>query len=256
MSKYPLEAGEPEAFTPLSLKGLPDAPIIWLRWGTPREKEQQRRLMDEEGATIHSQGAMRAEILNGMKELLGPDDFAIWEPRAKEWWDAVDLHEKENADVPLEDQEKFAFEGQDLIVEVLEQVGRDWRPFKRMNADNLQYNRLLGHAINAVCIVDVENLKTPLKRVGRYIDFDSARQVSDDLLTWAQMNKVDISDMRPDQELGMECMRRLFLGKERAGNFVSPVPSGPTPDTSTTGTGETNGKSKASARSRKTRAAG
>jgi hypothetical protein len=255
MTTYPLEAGEAEPFVPASLAHLTNPPTFHLLWGTPREKEQQRRVADEEGLVHWADASMRAEILRGMKALFSPDDFATWEPQAKGWWDALDLYQQENAGVPAAERAPFVFEGQDTLTEVLEQIARDWRPYRLMEADNKAYQRGLGPAINSVIITRFENFDAPVARRGRYLTFDCVRELADRLDKFGR-DFAPGAPLRPSQELSMECMKRLFLDKERVGNSASPAPSDPTPDTSKAGTGATNGKSTGSGRSRKTRATG
>lgn len=253
MTTYPLEAGEAEPFVPASLAHLPDAPTFYLRWGTPREKEQQRRVADEEGLTHWAEDSMRSEMLRGMKELLSPDDFALWEPQAKGWWDALEVYGQENKDVPATEREPFVFEGQDLLTEVLEQLARDWRPYRLMEADNKAYQRGLGHAINSVIVERFENFEAPAVKRGRYLTFDCVRDLTDRLDKFGREHAAG-TQLRPAQELSLECMKRLFLDKEREGNSASPAPSDPIPDTSKAGTGAASGRSTGSARSKKTRA--
>lgn len=254
MTTYPLEAGEAEPFVPTSLAHLDNPPTFYLRWGTPREKEQQRRVMDEEGAVNWAEEAMRAELLRGMAQLLGAEDFAAWEPLAKSWWDARDVYDRENKAVPADEREEFVFEGQDALIEVLEQVARDWRPYRLMMADNNAHSRKLGPAINSVIIARVENFDAPIEKRGRYLSFDCVRDMAERLDKFGRDHAPDAA-LRPSQELGLECLKRLYLDKDAEKNSVSPAPSEPIPDTSKTGAGEMNGTSKASARSKKTRAA-
>jgi len=253
MTTYPLEAGEAEAFVPASLAHLQNPPTLYLRWGSPREKERQRVIMDEEGATSFAQEAMRQELLRGMEELFGPADFAIWQPQAMSWWDARDSHAKEFENVPAAERPTFEFEGEARLIEYLEQIARDWRPYRLMQAANGAYSRTLAHAINAVIIERFENIDVPVTKAGRYLSFDCAQAVADKLDMMARDSGAEIV-LRPAQELGLECMKRLYLDKEREGNSASPAPSDAIPHTSKTGTGETSGKSKASGRSKRTRA--
>lgn len=253
MTTYPLEAGEAEEFVPASLAELPNAPKFFLRWGTPREKEQQRRVMDEEGASLWADDAMRAELLRGMKELFSDEDFATWEPLAKSWWDAVDVHHKETQGLPADEREEFVFEGQELIVETLEQLSRDWRPFRVMQADNNQYQRILGPAIASVIIERFEGIEAPARKRGRYLSYDSILTMFDRLDKFGREHAPS-SAVRPSQELQVECLKRLYLDKDAEKNFASPAPSDQTPDTSKTGAGDQSGKSMASAPSKRTRA--
>lgn len=253
MTTYPLEAGEAEEFIPASLAHLPDAPKFYLRWGTPREKEQQRRVMDEEGATLWADDAMRDELLRGMKELFAPDDFETWQPLVKSWWDAIDAYESENKDVLPVDREPFVFDDQSLIIETLEQVARDWRPYRVMQADNNQYQRILGPAIASVIIERFDGADAPLRKRGRYLSYDCILTLFDRLDKFGR-ERAPGGAVKPSQELQVECLKRLYLDKDAEKNFASPAPSDPTPDTSNNGTGETNGSSTASAPSKRTRA--
>lgn len=253
MTTYPLEAGEAEPFVPASLEHLTNPPTFHLRWGTPREKEQQRRVMDEEGAANWSSEAMRTEMLRGMRELFSAEDFDIWQPQIKAWYDALDAHESANRDVPPAEREPIVYDGQDVLTEVLEQLARDWRPYRLMEADNRAYQRALGPAINSVIIDRIENFDFAVVRKGRYVTFDCARLLSEQLDKFGREHAPDAA-LRASQELSVECMKRLFLDRDAEKNSGSPVPSDPTPDTTKTGTGEKAGTSKASAPSKKTRA--
>ncbi|MBB4859631.1 hypothetical protein HNO88_002960 [Novosphingobium chloroacetimidivorans] len=257
MSTYPLEAGEAEPFVPASLRDLPDLPhppTFFLRWGTPREKERMRRILDEEGCTLYSEEAMRAEILRGMKDLFSAEDFATWEPAVKAWWDANDQFTAQNAKLPVDEREEWFYEGEQLIVEVQEQIARDWRPYRLMNADNNAYRRTQGHAINAVVIERYENLDAPIKKAGRYLDYNCAVLIIEALDKLSAKHAPD-APVRASSELGIECLKRLFLDRDAEKNSVSPAPSDKTPLSSKTGAASTSGKSRASARSKKTREA-
>jgi hypothetical protein len=249
MSTYPLEAGEALPFVPSSLRNLtdlPNPPTFYLRWGTPREKERMRWILDEEGCVIFSDEAMRAELLKGMHALLDADDAAAWEPQAKAWWDAVDQFQKEHSDTKPDDMPLWEYEDEARIVEVLEQIGRDWHAYRVMNAENNKYRRMQGHAINAVIIERFENIDVPQRKRGRYFDVDAAMLIAEELDAIGRKHNPD-ADTRPARELGIECLQRLFLDKEREGNSASPAPSEPTPQASKNGEESASGKSKASA---------
>lgn len=254
MSQYPLEAGEAEPFVPASLRDLPDLPsppTFFLRWGTPREKERMRRILDEEGCTLYSEDAMRAELLKGMEQLFSAEDFSTWQPRVKEWWDAVDAYQQDHRDTPADERAEWFYEAEELIVEVLEQVGRDWRRFRLMDADNKSFSRTQGHAINAAIVERFEGLDVPLRKAGLYLDYNTAVLIAEKLDALARKHAPE-APIRPSQELGIECMKRLYLDKESEGNSGSPAPSDKTPPASSNGTASAGGKSKASARSKRT----
>jgi len=236
--KYPQEAGIAEEFIPASLRdldGLPNPPKFYLRWGTPRDKENMRWLLDEEGCIVHSEEAMRAEMMKGLPEILGADDATIWAPAIKEWWDANDQYQKENANLDPKDIPDWEYEGEDRIEAVLEEVARGWAPYRRMNAQNNQFRRMQGHAITASIVEGFENLDIPIgKKRGRYLSLDVAMAIADEI-DRLRLTHNPASDRRPAQELGQECVTRMFSTKEALGNSVSPAPSEANPDASPTG---------------------
>jgi len=212
MTTYPHEAGEAEPFVPPSLAHLDNPPTFHLRWGTPREKERYRRVMDEEGAVQHSDEAMRAELTRAMKALFTPDEVSVWEGRAREFWSAVDAWGEENSKLPAAERIDFELEGKDLTIEVLEQLARDWRPYRLMQADNNAHTRIFGPAINSVIVERYENVDVePVKR-GRHLTFDCIVAVAEHIDAIARRESLSTL---PSHELSLTCLRRMFLDKER-----------------------------------------
>jgi len=237
-TKYPHEVGVAEEFTPESLRdlpGLPNPPKFYLRWGSPRDKEHMRWLLDDEGCVVHSEHAMREEIVKGLPMILGRDDGIIWEATVREWWDAADEFQKEHALTDPKDMPEWTYEGEDRIEAVLEEVAREWAPYRRMNAQNNQFRRMQGHAINAAIIEGFENVDIELpKKRGRYLTLDVAMLIAD-AIDKLRLTHNPGSDARPAQQLGRECVTRMFSTKEALGNSVSPAPSEATPVASQTG---------------------
>ena len=268
MTTSPHEAGEAEPFVPASLRHLPDPPTFYLRYGTPREKSEVQSILRLEGRTTHTQEAHRAALIDGMKNLMTEDEFMEWEPRIKEFWDASEAYAKELTEArnalganPTDDEiealPKFEFEGKESVVEVMDGVSREWHRCRVLRNDEIRWREDHPVAMRSVIVTGVENLDVELihERRGRarYLTFDCALAIAEKLYWFATDAKVE-SPMDAVAELDLQCQLNLYLGEERAKNSASPVPSDPTPDTSKTGTGETAGKSKVSARSRKTRA--
>lgn len=267
MTTYPHEAGEAEPFVPASLAHLENPPTFYLRWGTPREKSEYRSILRREGRIQHSQEEHRDAVLAGMRALFSPEDVERWEPLTKEWWDAIDSHLKDLAEArqalpenpseaDLESLPKFVFEGDDLIKETLERISLDWPRCRILRDDDLRWAEDEPYAVNAVIITQIENLDIELvrERGSKYLAFDCAAAINE-ALYWAGRDGGIDEPGKAVAELNRECQLKLFLGKRRAKNSDSPAPSDLTPDTSKTGAGETSGKSKGSARSRRTRAA-
>lgn len=248
MTTYPYEAGEAERFVPPSLAHLDNPPTFWLRQGTPREKRRQRRMMDEEGLRTHDQASLRDEMLRGMKELFSAEDYAAWQPKAKEYWDAQDAFAEEHKNTPPDDVPDFVFDDELVLIEVLNQVGKDWRPVRIMTADNREANRMIPDVVNSVIIARFENIDVEPVFYAGFLTMDCAAELTEAL---EALEIDDPAKVSPALELRAECLMRLYLGKGREKNSSSPPPSSATPDSLKTGTASKAGKSKASASSAK-----
>lgn len=257
---YPYEAGEAEQWTPPSLEDMDSPPVFWIRWGTTREKRRQKRIMREEGLRTHSDEALRDETLIGMKELLGEKDFGIWLPRVKQYWDAIDAWSREQAELEVEDRTPFKYDDADAVEEVLAQVRKDWRPYCVMRADIAEVNDLMPSIINSVMIEKVEGLddialEFERTRHGSYLTLESAEALAETLEVMAFDRNIKAGGDHPVTQLNAKCVTRLYLPKAAEKNSASPPPSAQSPsDTKDSGAASKDGTSKASGRSRKTRA--
>lgn len=260
---YPLEAGE-RAFVPASLAHLKNPPTFILRDGTPREKAEHLSILRLDKKRHHSTEAMRDALFEGLAQLSTPEEFGEWEPRIREFFDAADQHDKELSeaiaalpeDATDEDRASlptFEFEGKAEVLACIDGVQSEYQKCLILDNDNMRFRMAQPHAIAAVVIVDVHNLDVDLvrDRQGKYLTMDCAMEVAEALVLAAAKERV-ASPPLAVAELNEECQLSLFLGKRRAKNSASPVPSDPAPDHSKTGTGATDGKSKASGTSAKT----
>lgn len=263
MTTYPLEAGE-RAFVPASLAHLKNPPTFILRDGTPREKAEHLSILRLDKKRQHSTEVMRAALFEGLEALSSPAEFAAWESRLREFFDAADQYEKELAEaiaaLPEDATEEerlalpsFEFEGRKEVLECIDGVQSEFDKCLRLEDDNVRFRMAQPHAIAATIVVAVHNLDVELvhDRHGKYLTMDCAMEIADALLRFGAAQRLPNAG-KPVTELNTECQLALFLGKHRAKNSASPVLSDPAPDPSKTGTGETDGKSKASATSART----
>lgn len=248
---YPYERGEAERFVPSAFAEMKDPPTFWLRYGTTREKRRQRRMMDEEGLRLHDTDAIRRELLAGMEALLSEKDYAEWQPRAKQFWDASDSFAKEYEGIPAADVPKFTYEDEKPVKEVLNQIGRDWHPYRLMIADNRETNRTLPAITVSLIVERFENLDVEVMKEGKYLSLDTADEILE-ALSVATPKDLPKDQVAPSDELQSECLIRMYLGKDREKNSASPPPSPPTQSTTATGKESEAGTSKASATSTET----
>lgn len=251
-SMIPYEAGEAEPFTPASLAGLDNPPVLYLRWGTPREKQRMRRRMAEKQLRRHSTEEVREELLKGLRDILSQNAAAEWEPRIRAWWEAQDAYAEEWKDVPLTERPAFEFDGEAAIELTLRQIGRDWEPYAAMMGDNAEIEPLMMDIIVSLIVERFEGITPPVWRDGRHFTTDSATNIGEALDRLALDIQVD-DDFMPSQELRAECVRRLYLDRDSVKGSGSPPPSSPSPHDSNDGKASTAGKS-AKTPTKKTRA--
>jgi len=249
---YPYEKGEAERFIPSAFADMKDPPTLWLRTGTPREKRRQRRMMDEEGLRTHSDSALQAELLKGMAGLFSTDDYALWSGKVQSYWAASESFLHEHEDTEPEEVPEFVFEEEELILEVLNQIGKDWRPYRILVADNREANRTIADVFNSCVIERYENIDVPVDRMGKYITLDCAMEVGDELDQMAHKAELVDDAANPRVELNSKCIQKLFLTKEQEKNSELPQQSSPSQDNTKAGKESTNGPSKAAAPSPKT----
>lgn len=253
---YPYESGT-EKYVPPALRHLGDkAPAFWLRWGTAREKRHQRRMASEEGITLWDEQAQHDELINGMKVLFSEAEAAEWEAKARGLWDAQDAYLAEYKLVEPADRPEFEYDEMDLILEVLERVGRDHRPYRKMLADNTEGNRDLADIFVAVIVDRFDNLDAPDDKEGGYLTFDATLELLDRLEIFGRKHPdpkaPDAERANAAKELRQECLRRLFLDKDAEKNSPSPPTSELTPSDMNDGAASTSGQSTDSEPSMKT----
>lgn len=249
---YPYEKGEAERFIPTAFADMKNPPTFWLRTGSPREKRRQRRMMDEEGLRTHSEAAMQAELLKGMAALFSTDDYALWSGKVQGYWAAGEGFAEEYKDAKPDEVPEFVFEDEALILEVLNQIGKDWRPYRILVADNREANRTIADVFNCCVIERYENIDVPMDRMGKYITLDCAMEVGDELDQMAHKAELDDNAANPRVELNSKCIQKLFLTKDQEKNSELPQQSSPSQDDTKAGKGSANGPSKAAAPSPKT----
>jgi hypothetical protein len=248
---YPHDKNDIKAFTPEALRDLPNPPVFHLRAGTVRDKNQFTRLIIEEGAQKYDLEDMRAEIIAGLKELGGEEAFGEWEPRIKGFWDALDSHEKEveaivaatKADHTPE-LPPFTYEDEGVVSAILQSIEDKWRPLRKMKADNVLANRMQPIIMAQIIITKVDNLEVDLERDGKYLTFECAGEVRDELQELARSNNLDANEVIA--QLNREILQRLFVPKSAEKNSVSPSPSSSDQNSSETGTAAELGTSTAS----------
>jgi hypothetical protein len=252
VASTPHEASEIERFTPASLADIENPPIFRLRAASRRERRRYDSLLIEEGLRRHDQEAMRAEILRGLRALSSDDEFEIWEPNLKQHWDAVDDWAKENATKSEDDREHFEAPGpsEDEISTVTRGIHENWRPLRKMAAENVAFSRDAPALMLGVVISGWSNLDTPFSSREGILSLDTIDGVD------TALAKLERDLGKPEGiafvELYVACTNRLFLSKEVEKNFSSPPPSLTNPQSSTTGTASEAGTSKASAISTET----
>lgn len=247
---YPHDKNDIRLFTPEALRELPNPPVFHLRAGTVRDKNQFTRLLIEEGAQSYGVEDMREEIITGLKELGGDDAFSEWEPRIKGLWEALDSHEKEveeaikagseNPD-DAPDMPPFVYEDEAAVAAVLQSIEDNWRPVRKMKADNIMANRMQPIIMAQVIITKVDNLDAKLVKEGKYLTFECAGEIRDELQNLARLHGADANEVIT--ELNREVLQRLFTPKSAEKNSVSPSPSSSDQSSLKAGTAERIGTS-------------
>lgn len=263
----PLEASEELCFTPASLKDLGDAaPSFTLRAVTSREKRHLRRLHVEEEVVFHQEEALRSEILHGLATLwreLPKEEVDQHIGMVRDYWSALDewkvqrdAHDKEQAG-QSEPQPfpAFAYDPEiaDGVRDLLANVSSSWRPYRKMIADNADFPELMMPLTVAVCVKSWARLEAKAVRERGYFTPATAEALATALAKFEKAN--GLPQGVAWAELFIACNKRMYLDEDEEKNSASPSPSETTPPASNpTSTSEPDGKSPASARSKKTRA--
>jgi hypothetical protein len=246
----PLEASETLAFTPPSLAQMDSPPVLVIRTATTREKRFHLRLMREESLRSHGKESLRAEILTGLKALWSPEAFAEHEPTIKTYWAALDNHEL-NLKLDPETVWQYDPDIERAVDELVERVRDAWPPLGRMLADNADTADMAFPLLIAVMLKSWKNLDARFEMDRGYLTLDSVDAVR------VALERIEKAEGVPKgsafAELAIACSQRMYLAEEEAKNSASPSPSDSTLEVSSeTDTSEEDGKSPASARSKKT----
>lgn len=230
----PAESSETLVFTPPQLEAkMENPPRFRLRAVEMREKRFFDRLMIEEGVRQHSTDAFRAEILRGIEATATPENAAELEPRLKAFWEALDDHTKEQADLPSDQRTAFEHPDKDKIETLGERVADAWPPLRQMTADNADAAAMLPLIAVAVAVSGWSNLEAQFDKDRGFITVDSATSVMDALRKLDE--KHNLSPGLSWLQLTTKALGRIFLDKEQEKNSASPSPSSSPPSNMKTG---------------------
>lgn len=252
----PIEASETLAFTPASLKGLgDDAPVFTLRSPTPRDKRYIRRLYLREGVRRHSQDDIRREVLAGLNALWDAEVAQRNGEMLQAYWSAQD----DFALIKQDDPEAAFDYDKDLAAACRElpgKVSEFWPKLGEMLADNADFAELDDPIHVSVTVKGWTGLEHKPAIDEGYITLPCAEGLAAGLIAFEKRHELPLG--LAWTELVLACWARVNLDEEEAKNFVSPSPSEMTPPASsqTTTSEDSDGKSPASARSKKTRQKG
>ncbi len=254
----PVEASELLDFTPDSLKDIERAPVFVLRASTSREKRYHRRLLLEQGIRYHDREDVRAEVLNGLKELWDADAFAEHGPIIKALWTARDDFEQQDADAIKKGEPRLVWsydpEIETAVDELVRKVSQEWRPLRSMIADNADYGSMAAPLLVVVTLKRFTGLDVRLRTERGYFTIETVEAIEEALSKFERDN--GLIEGTAWAELTVACSRRMYLSEEERGNSESQSPSTTAPETSNEkATSEKAGKSPASGRSRKIPAA-
>lgn len=250
----PLEASDVLAFIPESLKCLGDkAPEFTIAPATTREKRQVRRLYARNGLERHSEQSIREEILKGLEALWDEASFKQNAAMLKAYWDACDdfeLASKEDPELVFEYDEQLA----SACKQIPRRVAKFWPDLGDMLADNADFTEMTDPIHVSVVVRGWTNLDTPVIFKDGYLDIECVGPMSEALLD-LEVKRQKTHNLEPGAawvELVLAAYGRFSLPKDEEKNSASPSPARTTRSASKTRTGRKNGKSPASASSKKT----
>lgn len=257
----PLEASEELVFQPKAFANLGDAPCFTLRAATTRDKRYHRRLHLEENIVSHSQDAIRAEILRGLKALWSTNDYEQHEAILTDYWAALDDYnqqraEHEKAQASEKKPEKFPDFAYDMEIRVAceqltKKVVEAWRPVRSMVADNADFDELTAPAMIAVVVKSWIGLGINAERERGYLTLAGAQALEEALADFEEAHGIERGSAWT--ELFVACTNRMYLSEDEQKNSASPSPSGMTPPASNpSAASEQDGPSPASASSPET----
>lgn len=246
----PVEGSEVLPFTPASLKDIDGAPVFILRAVTSREKRFRLRMHREEGILTHTEPTIRGAIRDGLKEQWTEQQQAQFLPWIEAYWSALDefrLIRKADPEAEWEYDEQV----EDKVLELIGHLERSYRPLARMNADIAEYNEMAPKFYAAVTVKSWTGLDVTRELDRKYLTLDCVDALQDALDAFAE--KHDRDPVIAWLELYAACLNRHILNEDEAKNSESPSPSSTPPAPSSETSGPQDGKSPASASSRKTR---
>lgn len=249
----PVESSELLDFTPASLKDIEGAPAFVLRASTSREKRYHRRLLLEQGIRYHDREEIRAEVLNGLKDLWDADAFEQHGPVLKELWSARDDFEMQLKDSP-ELVWSYDPDIETAVDELVRKVMQEHRPLRSMIADNADYGSMAAPLLVTVTLKRFSGIDVKPRNERGYFTIETVEAVEEALSKFEKAN--GLVEGTAWAELTVACSRRMYLTEEESGNSASQSPSTTAPEPSNeTNTSAKVGKSRASATSKKTPAA-
>lgn len=236
---------EAARFTPGSLKDVAVPPSFVLRPVTGRKHQAYNHALLSAGLIYHDMDAIRAEMINGLKNLWSPEIFEQEEVRLRAYWDAVDQHAKVMAewrgagahgDAPklaVSDTEATAVE--DLI----RRLSRSWRPLAVIAADNLRFGNDATKVAAALVLGGWSGIDVPFRREEGLVPLETIDAVEETLASIERQAAADniASVGAPGTaflELVARCARELDLTKDEEKNSPSPSPAPSTPNGSPT----------------------
>lgn len=229
----PFEASEVLAFTPACLSHVEHAPVFRLRATTGRDKRFHRRLLLEEGIRYHDREVIRAEVLNGLKNMWDETTFDEQSRWVIDLWQARDDFDQQNADAIKNGEPELEWsydsEVENAVDCLVRKVSQEWKPLASMIADNGDYGSMAGPLIVAVTVNGLSGLEVKLRKDRGYLTVDSAEAIEAALSRLEK--KHDLVEGQAWSELVVACSRRLYLMEEEAGNSASqsPSPTAPQP---------------------------
>lgn len=239
----PLEASETLSFTPDSLAHLDSPPVFVLRTPTWREKDFRLRMMRENGVNSHTDEAVRAEVMAGLKAQWSEEDFDTYSAHITNFWDAQDNFAQQKKDDP---DLVWDF---DPVMEaacraLLAKLEKTWPPLAIMAADIEQYHRLEPVFYVALTVKNWTGLDVKRSLDRGYLTIDTAIALRDAL--W----ELDGNTGKAWRDLYIATLGRFYLPEEEAKNSESLSQSETTPAASNeTTTSAPAGKSPASKKS-------
>ena len=232
-STIPAEASETLVFTPTDLETkMEKPPVFRLRAVSSREKRHFDRLLIEEGIRQHGTDAIREEILKGLAAIATPESASELEARFKAFWEALDDHAKEQADLPANERVAFVHPDFEHVEALSEQITYAWKPLREMTADNADANSMFPLISIAVAVSGWERLDAAFEKDRGFLTIESAQAICDALR--ALDEKHGINPGSSALQLYSKAMTRMFLPKATEKNSESPSPSSSPPSNTKT----------------------